>query len=72
MNPRWEYHAREFGSALRRAKPEEVESFLNESATDGWELSQMAATSNGSKIMVVLRRKSGEQSRKRKRTWPEW
>jgi hypothetical protein len=72
MNSVWEYYVREFGSALRRAKPEEVEEFLNESANDGWELNQVATMSNGSKVMVILRRKVSQPSRKRKRSWPEW
>jgi hypothetical protein len=72
MNPGWKYQVREFGSALRSAKPQEVEDFLNEASAEGWELSRVATMSNGSKLMVILRRKSGEQRRKRKRTWPEW
>ena len=70
MKQQWEYQVEQFGSALRGARPEEVDSFLNGAAAEGWELSQVAPMSNGSKIMVILRRKLEERSRRRKHTWP--
>ena len=70
MKPLWEYHVGLFGSALRAAKPEEVEAFLNEAASEGWELAQVAAMSNGNKLMVILQRKLAERARKRRPSWP--
>ncbi|OGO15067.1 MAG: hypothetical protein A2Z14_05275 [Chloroflexi bacterium RBG_16_48_8] len=70
MNPIWEYQVGQFGSSLRAAKPQEVEDFLNEAAAEGWELSQVAAMSNGSKLMVILQRKLAQHTRKRHSTWP--
>lgn len=72
MKPNWEYQVEQFGAAIKSAKPEEVEAFLNEAAMEGWELSHVASMSNGSKLMVILRRKLVEQSRKRKSAWPSW
>jgi hypothetical protein len=70
MAQRWEYHVEQFGTALKSARPEEVEEFLNEAAAEGWELSQVASMSNGSKLMIILRKKLVERTRKRKHTWP--
>ncbi len=70
MKPNWEYQVEQFGSVFTAAKPEEVEGFLNEAAAEGWELSQVAAMSNGSKIMIILQRKFEERRRRKKPTWP--
>jgi hypothetical protein len=70
MKQHWEYQVEQFGSALKAARSEEVESFLNGAAAEGWELSQVAPMSNGSKIMVILQRRLLEQRRRRKHTWP--
>jgi ABC-type Fe3+/spermidine/putrescine transport system ATPase subunit len=72
MKPKWEYQVEQFGTALKSARTEEVEAFLNEAATEGWELDRVASMSNGSKLMVVLRRKLVERRRKRQSTWPSW
>lgn len=70
MKQHWEYQVEQFGSALRAARPEEVEAFLNGAAAEGWELGQAAPMSNGSKIMVILQRRLAEPKRRRKHTWP--
>jgi hypothetical protein len=70
MKPNWEYQVEQFGSALKSARPEEVEFFLNEAAAEGWELNHAVSMSNGSKLMVILQRKLAERSRRRKQTWP--
>ena len=72
MKPNWEYKVEQFGTAIKSAKPEEVEVFLNEAAMEGWELGQVASMSNGSKLVVILQRRLVEKSRKRKSTWPSW
>jgi hypothetical protein len=72
MKPNWEYQVEQFGTAMKSAKPEEVEVFLNEAAMEGWQLGQVASMSNGSKLMVILQRKLVERSRKRQSTWPSW
>jgi hypothetical protein len=72
MKPNWEYQVAQFGTAIKSAKPEEVEAFLNEAAIEGWQLGQVASMSNGSKLMVILQRKLGERSRKKRSAWPSW
>jgi len=70
MNQAWQYQVELFGSALKPAKPEEVEAFLNEVAQEGWELNHVASMSNGSKLMLVLRQKVEGRARRRKPSWP--
>ena len=68
MEQEREYLVEQFGSALRAAKPEEVELFLNEAALEGWELSHTASMSNI--LLVVLRRQTKARDRRRPPTWP--
>jgi len=70
MAQEWEYLVEQFGTALRAAKPEEVETFLNEAAVDGWELAQTASVSNGNKLLVIIRRKLEGRTRRRPPNWP--
>jgi len=70
MAQEWEYLVEQFGTVFTAAKPEEVEAFLNEVAMDGWELSQSASMSNGSKLFVILRRKLKTRTRRRRSNWP--
>jgi hypothetical protein len=70
MKPAWEYQVRQFGSAWRNAKPEEIEAHLNDAAGEGWELVEAASMSGGNRLMIILRRKTGLRSRKQHTTWP--
>ena len=70
MTQGWQYQVEQFGTALKAAKPEEVELFLNEAALEGWELSHTASMSNGNKLLVVLRHKMKGRDRRRPPTWP--
>jgi hypothetical protein len=70
MAQAWQYQVEQFGSALKPAKPEEIEVFLNEAALEGWEPSHIASMSNGSKLLVVLRQKMEGRARRRTLSWP--
>ncbi len=65
-----EYRVEVIGSGLRGAKPEELESLLNQVAQHGWELVEVIFKTNTSQLWVVLQRRvEGEKSRKRSRSW---
>jgi hypothetical protein len=68
--PVWEYQVEQFGSALKGAKTEDVERFLNEAASQGWELSHTAPMANGTKLFIVIRRKMEGRSRRRPTSFP--
>jgi hypothetical protein len=70
MAQEWEYLVEQFGTAFTAAKPEEVEALLNEAAIEGWEPAQSVSMSNGSKLMVILRRRLKARTRRRRSTWP--
>lgn len=65
-----EYRVEVIGSALRGAKPEELEALLTKAAQEGWELAEMSYKPNTSQLWVVLqRREEGEKQHKRSRSW---
>ncbi len=71
MSAQWEYTVEVLGGALRGARPEELTEFLNLAAAEGWEPHNIfLRSSNGSQLMVILRRAAQTRSRERKRGWP--
>ena len=59
------------GGGLRGARPEELESLLNDLAAQGWELHSLSHQPNSNKLWVVLRAASSERKKKRssRRGW---
>jgi hypothetical protein len=67
----WEYRVELLGTALRGARPADLEQLLNNGAEQGWEPVDLMSQSNSSKVWVVLRRRSGAAPRPRRRAgWP--
>jgi hypothetical protein len=65
------YRVEVLGGGLRGARPEELESLLNDLAGEGWELHSISHQSNSNRVWVVLRtgRRDGERKEKRHRGW---
>jgi len=59
------------GSGLRGARPEELESLLNDLAARGWELHSLSHQPNSNKLWVVLRAvpSQGGKKRGKRRGW---
>lgn len=71
MSAQWEYTVEVLGGALRGARPEDLAELLNLAAADGWEPHNVfLRSSNGSQLMVILRRPVQTRSRERRWSWP--
>jgi hypothetical protein len=65
------YRVEVLGGGLRGARPEELESLLNDLAAEGWELHSISHQTNSNRVWVVLRtgRPGVERGRNRQRGW---
>jgi hypothetical protein len=60
----WEYRAERFGSLLRDAKPEELESTLDEWGAEGWEV--IGLTSESNQVLIIAKRPLSLATRRRR------
>jgi hypothetical protein len=70
VNQEWEYTVETIGSIWRGPSSNELESLLNEAASEGWELVTAFNLAGGNRILVILRRALQTKGRKRRSTWP--
>jgi hypothetical protein len=65
------YRVEVLGGGLRGARPEELESLLNDLAAEGWELHSISHQTNSNRVWIVLRSKQrrSERSESKRRGW---
>ena len=65
------YRVEVLGGGLRGAHPEELESLLNDMASEGWELHSLSHQTNSNRIWVVFRSRPRdlEKRESRRRGW---
>jgi len=64
----WEYSVSAAGGGIKRAKPDELTEMLNQAASEGWERMQIVPQENHNQVLLVLRRRSTQRTR-RQATW---
>jgi hypothetical protein len=65
-----EYRVEILGGTLRAAKPDELETLLNQMAEDRWALSELSYKPNTNQMWVILQREKDEgRQRPRRRSW---
>jgi hypothetical protein len=65
------YRVEVLGSGLRGARPEELESLLNDVAAEGWDLHSISHQANSNRVWVVLWSNAGRDDKRpaRRRGW---
>ena len=65
-----EYHVEVLGGSMRGAKPEALESLLNQAARDDWVLGALSYKPNSNQLWVILQRGGeSETPRPRRKSW---
>lgn len=68
---RWEYRAETLGSYWSEPKDDALQATLKEWGQDGWEVINVIALHNTSKVRVVAKRPlTPEEARRQRRAWP--
>jgi len=68
---RWEYRAATVGTYWSEPKDEILETLLNEWGQEGWEVINVIAQHNTSKMRVVAKRPlTPDEARRQRRSWP--
>ncbi|MGD8605125.1 MAG: hypothetical protein PVF49_11195 [Anaerolineales bacterium] len=74
MGPSWEYHVIKLGGTFRGFKADDLEETLNQAAEDSWEPVLTNRGPADGEMIVILRRETESQSRRRRRDpgfdWP--
>jgi len=73
VEEQWEYHVEVLGGALRGAKADELDAYLNQAGEDRWELVCVHQPQNSNKLWVNMKRRlTAATRRQRSRLEDSW